>query len=101
TRQCRHLRYIFESLENHMTRCRFATALLFLALTLGGWPIGAQQSAPAKNSNDPIDRIKDEGMKHSQVMQTLSYLTDVIGARLTASPNLKRPNDWTTDELKE
>jgi carboxypeptidase Q len=84
-----------------MTRCRFATALLFLALTLGGWPIGAQQSAPAKNSNDPIDRIKDEGMKRSQVMQTLSYLTDVIGARLTGSPNLKRANEWTRDKLKE
>jgi carboxypeptidase Q len=82
-----------------MTRRKFVNVLL-LALILGGWPISAQQTAPPKVSNDPIDRIKDEGMNRSQVMQTLSYLTDVIGARLTGSPNLKRANEWTRDKLK-
>ena len=37
--------------------------------------------------------------KHSQVMETLSYLTDVIGPRLTGSPGLKRANEWTRDQL--
>src|SRR5215510_13679275 len=60
-------------------------------------PGGAQ--APAKDANDPIERIKDEGMNRSQVMQTLSYLSDVIGPRLTASPNAKRANEWTKDQL--
>jgi hypothetical protein len=46
-----------------------------------------------------IEKIKDEGMNRSQVMQTLSYLTDVIGARLTGSPNLKRANEWTRDTM--
>jgi hypothetical protein len=46
-----------------------------------------------------IDKIKDEGMNHSQVMQTLSYLTDVIGPRLTNSPNMKRANEWTRDTM--
>lgn len=32
-------------------------------------------------------------------MQTLSYLTDVIGPRLTGSPELKRANKWTSDKL--
>ena len=58
-----------------------------------------QPSAPAPDVNDPIQRIKDEGMKRSQVMQTLSYLSDVIGPRLTASPGMKRANEWTRDEL--
>src|SRR6185436_12751331 len=48
---------------------------------------------------DPIARIRDEGLNRSQVMQTLSYLTDVIGPRLTGSPNLKRANEWTRDTL--
>lgn len=48
---------------------------------------------------DVIDRIKDEGMNRSQVMQTLSYLSDVIGPRLTASPGMKRGNEWTRDTL--
>ncbi len=46
-----------------------------------------------------IDRIKDEGLNRSQVMQTLSYLSDVIGARLTGSPSMKRANNWTKDKL--
>jgi hypothetical protein len=53
----------------------------------------------AKDPNDPVERIKDEGMNHSQVMQTLSYLSDVIGPRLTASPGMKRSNEWTRDQL--
>jgi hypothetical protein len=54
---------------------------------------------PAKDPNDPIERIKDEGINRSQVMQTLSYLSDVIGPRLTASPGMKRSNEWTRDQL--
>jgi hypothetical protein len=50
---------------------------------------------------DPIDRIKEEGLKHSKVMETLSTLTDVIGPRLTGSPGLKRANEWTRDKLAE
>lgn len=62
-------------------------------------PTAQQQQTPAKDPNDPIERIKDEGMNRSQVMQTMSYLTDVIGPRLTASPNAKRSNEWTRDQL--
>jgi carboxypeptidase Q len=57
------------------------------------------QQTPAKDPNDPIERIKDEGMNRSQVMQTLSYLTDVIGPRLTNSPGMKRANEWTRDQM--
>ncbi|MEO7970165.1 MAG: M20/M25/M40 family metallo-hydrolase, partial [bacterium] len=49
--------------------------------------------------NDPIVKIKDEGLNRSQVMQTLSYLSDVIGPRLTASPGMRRANEWTRDQL--
>src|SRR5581483_11149994 len=84
--------------EIEMTKRKLALALLLITLTLAGFPLYAQQAQPApqppKNSNDPIERIKDEGLNRSQVMQTLSYLTDVIGPRLTASPNLKRANEW-------
>ncbi len=49
---------------------------------------------------DAIERIKEEELKHSQVMATLSYLTDVIGPRLTGSPNMKRANEWTRARLE-
>jgi hypothetical protein len=80
---------------------RRATALvLLLVLFVSPVVLLAQQTqAPAPDPNDPIQKIKDEGMKNSQVMQTLSYLSDVIGPRLTASPGMKRANDWTRDTL--
>lgn len=59
----------------------------------------AAKPEPAKPPTDPIERIKEEAMSKSQVMDTLGYLTDVIGPRLTASPNMKRANDWTRDRL--
>lgn len=55
----------------------------------------------AANPNDPIEKIKDEGLNRSQVMKTLSYLTDVIGPRLTNSPGMKRANEWTRDQLTQ
>ena len=61
--------------------------------------LGAQQPAQEKVDLDMIAKIKTEGLEHSQVMETLSYLTDVYGPRLTGSPNLKKANEWTRDTL--
>ena len=46
-----------------------------------------------------ISQIKFEGFQHSSVMETLSYLTDVYGPRLTGSPNLKAAAEWSRDQL--
>jgi hypothetical protein len=59
----------------------------------------AAKSEASKTTTDVIERIKQEETKRSQVMATLSYLTDVIGPRLTGSPNMKRANEWTRDKL--
>src|SRR5215471_18446521 len=37
-------------------------------------------------------RIRDEGLQHSHVMEFASGLMDGIGPRLTGSPNLKKAN---------
>src|SRR5829696_163367 len=81
---------------------RSAAVVLLLIFVISPASLLAQQQqtpAPAPDPNDPVQRIKDEGMNRSQVMQTLSYLSDVIGPRLTASPGMKRANDWTRDQL--
>ena len=44
-------------------------------------------------------RIRDEGLQHSHVMEFASGLMDGIGPRLTGSPNLKKANEWTRDQL--
>jgi peptidase M28-like protein len=56
---------------------------------------------PAKENLDltAYQRIRDEGLDHSHVMEYASALMDGIGPRLTGSPNLKRANEWTRDQL--
>ena len=44
-------------------------------------------------------RIREEGLSHSHVMDYASGLMDGIGPRLTGSPNLKKANEWTRDQL--
>jgi hypothetical protein len=77
----------------------FSPATLLAQTPAAQPPSGNAPQTPAPDPNDPIQRIKDEGMNRSQVMQTLSYLSDVIGPRLTASPGMKRANEWTRDQL--
>lgn len=87
-----------------MLRRQFAAAVLLSAFLLPSLALaqtpatgGTVYTAPAAD----IEKIKDEGMNRSQVMQTLSYLSDVIGQRLTASPSLLRANEWTRDTMKK
>jgi len=74
-------------------------ALLMLLLIVSVIPLRAQ--APAAADLNAIYQIKEEGFNHSQVMDLMSYLTDVYGPRLTNSPNLKQAADWATGKMKE
>ncbi|HEX5004574.1 MAG TPA: M20/M25/M40 family metallo-hydrolase [Gemmatimonadales bacterium] len=70
-----------------------ATVLLFLlAAGVSGGP-------------EPVDwamvaRIRAEGLQRSQVMNYESYMTDVLGARLTLSSDMQRAQQWAQAELK-
>lgn len=70
----------------------------------------AAQEAPARqpgagagaSTEDALAaKIRDEGFNRSKVEETLSYLCDVIGPRLTNSPEMKRANEWTRDKMTE
>src|ERR1700724_228246 len=56
---------------------------------------------PAKETLDlsMYQQIRFEGLSHSHVMEFASALMDGIGGRLTGSPNVKRANEWTRDQL--
>jgi carboxypeptidase Q len=97
-----------------MLRRKFLSVLLVYAFLLPTAAFAQTTAAVVEKSPAPvtagakgvytapkavIDKIRDEGMNHSQVMQTLSYLTDVIGGRLTNSPSMKRANEWTRDTM--
>jgi len=58
----------------------------------------------AQERNDRSDlaivgRIKTEAFDNSRVMDTLSYLTDVYGPRLSASPEFREAADWVVKRL--
>jgi carboxypeptidase Q len=80
-----------------MTVKRKITALcLALAfLTLG---LALAQDKPDLAA---IYKIKEEGLSRSQVMEVLSYLTDVYGPRLAGSPNIRKAGEWVQQKLKE
>jgi hypothetical protein len=44
-------------------------------------------------------KIRDEGLNHSHVMDFATALMDGIGPRLTGSPNAKKANEWTRDTM--
>ena len=80
-----------------MLRRKFIGVFLLYAFLLPAFTFG--QSAVYNAPKEIVDKIKDEGMNRSQVMKTLSYMSDVIGPRLTGSPGLKRANEWTRDTM--
>jgi hypothetical protein len=71
-------------------------AVLMLTLTVGA------QITPVENVDlEMMKKIRDEGLQRSQVMDTLIWLTDVVGYRLTGSPGMKKANEWTAKKLAE
>src|SRR5688572_28855870 len=82
-------------------------ALLSLALLSAG-PALAQGGGGQEGQNPfagidvaAINKIKAEGFQRSQVMDMMSWLTDVHGPRLTGSPITKRAGDWTIEQFKK
>jgi len=47
-----------------------------------------------------LAKIRDEALNRSQLMETVSYLADVIGPRLTGSPALVRGEEYARDRLR-
>ena len=49
-----------------------------------------------------LHRIKSEAFaRNSKVMDTLFYLTDVYGPRLTGSPNINDAGNWAVKKMQE
>src|ERR1035441_3933752 len=93
--------------------CIFPAALLAAPLTLHAAdkpkpqappPAATDPYAEVQPATESLDlnmyqRIRDEGLNHSHVMEFATALIDGIGPRLTGSPNAKKANAWTRDTL--
>jgi hypothetical protein len=101
-------------------RCRRPVSALLLTLTIPAFAAFAadkdkdksktkaedatpsyEQPQPATENLDltMYQRIREEGLQHSKIMEYGSALTDDIGPRLTGSPNMAKANAWTRDQL--
>jgi carboxypeptidase Q len=97
-------------------KLRVACLLLTAGLSLSVYAAQKQKKEPAEK--EPVkpsyelpqpeketldyamyERIRAEALGHSHIMEYASALMDGIGPRLTGSPNLKKANEWTKDQL--
>jgi carboxypeptidase Q len=70
-----------------------------LVVILSVVPTICSQEKQERVDLETISRIRYEGFHNSKVMEYASGLMDSIGERLTGSPNMKRANEWTRDQL--
>jgi hypothetical protein len=76
------------------------------SLVLGLLPNGAvnaQNGARADETPDyaMIGKIREEGLNRSQVMDHISWLSDVYGPRLTGSPAIKQAGEWALKKFND
>jgi carboxypeptidase Q len=48
-----------------------------------------------------LGRIRDEGLSRSQVMDHISWLSDVYGPRMTGSPAIQQASEWAMKKFGE
>ena len=60
-------------------------------------PVSAQQAERVDLDGDLQDQ--SGGFQRSQVMEIMSWLTDVYGPRLTNSPGFRKAGDWAVKEM--
>jgi hypothetical protein len=77
----------------------FRLAILLLLIAA---PVFAQVPPEADKAKLTLDqRILDDAKKGSELLRNLTYLSDIIGPRLTGSANLKRATEWGAGKMKE
>ena len=74
-------------------------AVLTLVLAASCIALGIAQTE--KIDYAAIEKIRDEGLTRSQVMDDVSWLSDVYGPRLTGSPALQQASEWAMRKFRE
>src|SRR5208337_3095706 len=96
--------------ERRTARFGFCVAMLAtLAVLTSSWRAQARgdSSAPVAAKTDTLSnpsaldqKILATAKEGSEIMSNLTYISDVIGSRLTGSAALKRANEWTAEKMK-
>lgn len=90
---------------SHLMRLRrwaagsLAGACVLLIVCGSDIAVGARQSFGVDAGM--VARLREEGLTRSRVMDTLSYMTDVLGGRLTLSDDMARAQTWALGQMRE
>ena len=96
-------------MRSHSSSIGTALVLSVIAVSLSVLPLGAltQVTSPQENAGeeiavdwDVVAQIREEGLQRSQIANTLSYMADVLGARLTNSNAMDTAQRWAVEEMK-
>lgn len=74
--------------------------ILALGLALLAGPVAAQQPIQERLDMAALERIRDEGLNRSKIDSLAQVLLDGYGSRLTASPGLRRAQEWAAGTLR-
>jgi carboxypeptidase Q len=81
-------------------------ALMVLTALSGVWQSLASAEPPVEPAQPNPEalaldqKLMAEAKNGSEILANLTYLSDVIGPRLTGSANLKRANEWAAEKMK-
>ena len=96
-------------MRSHSSLIGTALVLSVIAVSLSVLPLGAltQVNSPQENAGgeivvdwDVVAQIREEGLQRSQIANTLSYMADVLGARLTNSNAMDKAQGWAVEEMR-
>jgi len=72
-----------------------------ILFTLGTALVVQAGEVTLKVDLDMVAKIREEGFQRSQIADITSYMTDVLGARLTLSEDMKRAQVWAVKKMQE
>jgi len=81
-----------------MSARRVMVAIAIYGLLLAAPAAGQETRWPV--DLDMIAKIREEGLQRSDLPNTFSYMTDVIGARLTNSDDMVQAQEWVVAEMR-
>ena len=96
-------------MRSHSVLINPTLLLSVIATSLSVLPLGALTQITSTQENagggvvvdwDVVAQIREEGLQRSQIANTLSYMTDVLGARLTNSIAMDNAQHWAVEEMK-
>jgi carboxypeptidase Q len=73
----------------------FLVAAVLIALVV------MQTAAQEKFDPQVLQRIRREGLENSRIVDTLIYLCDIYGPRLSESPQYRKAGEWVVGKLTE